>query len=107
LSSGRFSFESEVTVQSVISSLEGGCIFAGLVQDGKKIQVKFTGKNVQPMVGDTFLVKGHLGSYRNKWGKTVPQVDSKVMQRRVQPGELLEPWLRRLHNIGPQRAENS
>jgi len=106
VSTGGFSFERVVTVETVISSLEGGCIFTGFEEDGKKIQVKFTGKSVQPMVGDTFLVKGQLGSYRNRWGRTVPQVDTKTMKRHVQPGELLEPWLRRLHNIGPQRAEN-
>lgn len=103
---GGFSFEKAVTVETVISQLEGGCIFTGLEEDGKKVQVKFTGKKVQVMVGDTFLIKGQLGSYRNKWGKTVPQVVTKLMKRHVQVGELLEPWLKRLHNIGPVRAEN-
>lgn len=99
-------FEKVVTVENVISRLEGGCIFTGFETDGNKIQIKFTGKNMQPMVGDSFLIKGQLGSYRNKWGGTVPQVDTKVMKRHVQPGELLEPWLKRLHNIGPVRAQN-
>jgi exodeoxyribonuclease V alpha subunit len=106
VSTVSFSFEKVVTVESVISSLEGGCIFAGIGEDGNKVQVKFTGKNVQPMVGDAYLVKGQLGTYRNRWGKTVAQVDTKFMKREVQPGELLVPWLRRLHNIGPQRADN-
>lgn len=106
MSTGGFSYEKAVTVERVISQLEGGCIFTALEEDGTKIQVKFTGRNVQPMVGDTFLIKGQLGSYRNKWGKSVPQVDTKFMKRRIQSGELLEPWLKRLHNIGPTRAEN-
>lgn len=106
MSVGSFSFQKLITVEAVISSLEGGCIFSGLDPAGQRLQVKFTGKNLRPMVGDTFLVKGQLGTYRNKWGKTVPQVDTKVMEPHVQPGELLEPWLKRLHNIGPHRAEN-
>jgi exodeoxyribonuclease V alpha subunit len=106
MSTGGFSFEKVVTVESVISQLEGGCIFAGLAKDGKIIQVKFTGKSVQPMVGDSFLIKGQLVTHCNKWGKLVAQVDTKVMKRHVQAGELLEPWLKRLHNVGPVRAEN-
>ena len=101
-----FSFEKLVTVETVISSLEGGCIFTGLEQDGNKVQVKFIGKNVRPLIGDTYLVKGQLGSYRNKWGRAVPQVETNVLKPHVQPGELLEPWLKRLHNIGPLRADN-
>lgn len=106
MSTGGFSFEKVVTVASVLSQLEGGCIFTAIEDDGKKIQVKFGGRNLQPMVGDMFLIKGQLGSYRSKWGRTVTQVDTKVMKRHVPAGELLEPWLQRLHNIGPTRAAN-
>lgn len=100
-----FSFDQAVTVERVISQLEGGCIFAGRVDDGKAVRVKFTGKSMQPLAGDTFLIKGQLGSYKDRWGKVTPQVETKVMKRHIQPGELLEPWLKRLPNIGPIRAK--
>lgn len=99
-----FSFDQAVTVERVLSQLEGGCIFSGFDDDGQSVRVKFTGKGVQPLADDVFQVKGRIGSYRNRWGKETPQVLATVMQRRVRPGELLEPWLRRLPNIGPSRA---
>jgi exodeoxyribonuclease V alpha subunit len=100
-----FAFDRVVTVERVLSRLEGGCIFSGHADDGQSVLVKFTGKGVQPLADDVFQVKGRMETYRNHWGKETPQVLTTVMQRRVRPGELLGPWLRRLPNIGPTRAD--
>lgn len=100
-----FSFDQAVTVERVLSLLAGGCIFTGLTDDGQSVRVKYAGEGVQPLADDVFQVKGRMGSYSNRWGKETPQVLATVMQRRVRPGELLEPWLRRLPNIGPSRAD--
>ncbi|CAM8635811.1 RecD ATP-dependent exoDNAse (exonuclease V), alpha subunit - helicase superfamily I member [Comamonadaceae bacterium] len=98
-------FEDKVTVQRVLSQLDRGCIFAGELSDGRPIRVKFDGNDTQPLPGDTFHVKGLVDSYRNKFGKTVVQINSKHMSRVVTPGPLLRPWLERLPNVGETRAK--
>lgn len=97
-------FEGTVTVERVHSQLEHGCIFTGLREDGTSIRVKFAGSDAQPLPGDSLHVKGILTTYRDRFGRTVPQVDSKRMRRVVRPGDLLGPWLERLPNIGSTRA---
>nr|WP_305825766.1 ATP-dependent RecD-like DNA helicase [Massilia brevitalea] len=98
-------FQGTVVVERVISQLEGGCIFAGRQEDNTAIRVKFTGRDTQPLPGDAFLVKGLLSAYRDRYGKSVPQVDSKRMARIVNQGHLIGPWLERLPNIGATRAQ--
>lgn len=98
-------FQGTVAVERVISQLEGGCIFAGRQENNTAIRVKFTGRGTQPLPGDAFLVKGLLSSYRDRYGKSVSQVDSKRMVRVVNPGHLIGPWLERLPNIGATRAQ--
>lgn len=98
-------FEGTVVVERVISQLDGGCIFAGRQEDNTAIRVKFTGQDTQPLAGDAFRVKGLLSSYRDRYGKTVPQVASKRMARVVNQGHLIGPWLERLPNIGATRAK--
>lgn len=98
-------FEDTVTVQRVVSQLDMGCIFAGELSDGRPIRVKFAGKDTQPLPGDTFHVKGLVDSYRDKFGKTVVQINSKHMHRVVTAGLLLKPWLERLPNIAGTRAD--
>lgn len=98
-------FEDTVTVQRVVSQLDRGCIFAGELMDGRPIRVKFAGKDTQPLPGDTFQVRGLVESYRDKFGKSVVQINSKHMRRVVTPGSLLRPWLERLPNVGETRAK--
>lgn len=98
-------FKDIVIVANVISQLEGGCIFAGYRLDGTHIRVKFQGKEVAPLPDDAFLVQGQLTSFRDRFGKVVEQVNSKIMQRTVTSGTLLGPWLAKLPNIGPTRAQ--
>ena len=98
-------FEDTVTVLRVVSQLERGCIFAGQSSDGQPIRVKFAGKDTQPLPGDTFEIRGVVDSYRDKFGKTVVQIDSKHMKRVVKPGLLLKPWLERMPNIAGTRAD--
>ena len=98
-------FDDTVTVQRVVSQLERGCIFSGQLSDGRPIRVKFAGNDTQPLPGDTFQVKGLVGSYRDKFGKTVVQVNSKHMRRVVKAGMLLKPWLERMPNIAGTRAD--
>jgi exodeoxyribonuclease V alpha subunit len=97
-------FDATVTVLRVVSQLDKGCIFAGELSDGCPIRVKFAGKDTQPLPGDRFQVKGLVDSYRDKFGKTVVQINSKHMRRVVTPGALLRPWLERLPNVGEARA---
>lgn len=98
-------FAGTVVVERVLSQLEGGCIFNGRREDGSILRVKFAGRDTQPLPGDAFEVKGLLSSYRDRFGKSVAQVDSKRMKRTVRPGDLLRPWLERLPNIGGVRAQ--
>lgn len=100
-----FGFDSEVTVSSVVSTLEGGAIFDGLTPAGDKVRVRYVGRNEVPLVGDTFAVKGQWSSYTDKFRRARRQVETKVMHRKAVIGELLAPFLQRVPNIGPQRAE--
>lgn len=102
----QWAFEQEVTVEKVHSTLERGCIFSGVTDDGKKIRVKYQGNTILPVVGDRLEIKGQLGFWTNPIGKRIQQVDSKVMKRKQINGELVAPWLGRLPNIGPGRAQN-
>jgi len=98
-------FEDKVTVLRVVSQLDRGCIFAGELSDGRPVRVKFAGNDTQPLPGDTFHVRGLVDSYRDKFGKTVVQINSKHMRRVVTPGSLLRPWLERLPHVGETRAK--
>ncbi len=98
-------FDDTVTVLRVVSQLERGCIFAGELSDGRPVRIKFAGRDTQPLPGDTFQVRGLIESYRDKFGKTVVQINSKHMDRVITEGVLLRPWLERLPNIGGTRAD--
>ena len=98
-------FDDTVTVLRVVSQLERGCIFAGELSDGRPVRVKFAGNDTQPLPGDTFQVRGLMDSYRDKFGKTVVQINSKHMDRVITEGFLLRPWLESLPNIGGTRAD--
>ena len=97
-------FAGTVVVERVLSQLDAGCIFTCRREDGSVLRVKFAGRDTQPLPGDAFEVKGQLSSYRDRFGKSVAQVDSKRIKRTIRPGDLLRPWLERLPNIGAVRA---
>lgn len=103
--SGGFTFDNDVTVTRVVSTLEYGAIFVGETPVGDKVRVRYLGRNELPVVGDTFTVKGQWSSYTDKFRRMHRQVESKVMKRRAVLGDLLGPFLQRVRNIGPQRAE--
>jgi exodeoxyribonuclease V alpha subunit len=94
-----------VVVERVLSQMEGGCIFTGRRENGDIVRVKFAGRDTQPLPGDAFIVHGLLSPYRDRFGKSVPQIDSKRMKRAIAQGQLLGPWLQRMPNIGPGRAQ--
>jgi exodeoxyribonuclease V alpha subunit len=98
-------FEGVVEVERVLSRLVGGCIFTARQEDSSRIRVKFTGSDVQPLPGDAYLVRGLMTSYRDRFGNTTAQVESKRMSRVIAQGRLLTPWLERLPNIGATRAQ--
>jgi exodeoxyribonuclease V alpha subunit len=98
-------FDETVVVERVLSQLERGCIFTGRLSDGQPIRVKFAGADTQPLPGDAFQVRGLINEHRDRFGKTVVQVNSKHMRRKVTPGTLIGPWLERLPNIGETRAK--
>lgn len=98
-------FDATVVVERVLSQLDRGCIFSGRLLDGEPIRVKFAGADTQPLPGDAFHVKGLISQHRDRFGKTVVQINSKRMRREVTPGALIGPWLERLPNIGATRAQ--
>ncbi|WP_241162963.1 AAA family ATPase [Ralstonia solanacearum] len=101
----RKPFTGTVVVERVLSQLDNGCIFSARCEDGNLLRVKFSGKDTRPLPGDTFTVEGLLGEYRDRFGQTVRQVESKHMQHAVSYGALLGPWLAKLPNLGPTRAQ--
>lgn len=103
--SAGFGFDNDVTVTHVVSTLEGGAIFVGRTSEGDEVRIRFAGRGFLPLPGDTFQVKGQWSSYTDRFKRIHRQIESKIMKRRVVAGELLSPWLRRLPNIGPTRAE--
>lgn len=103
--SGGFAFDSDVTVTRVVSTLEYGAIFVGETPSGDKVRVRYLGRTELPVVGDTFAVKGQWSNFTDKFSRVHRQVESKVMKRRAVLGDLLGPFLQRVRNIGPQRAE--
>lgn len=99
------SFKATVVVERVHSQLDRGCIFTARREDGAALRVKFSGRDTQPLPGDTFEVVGRSSTYRDRFGNSIAQVDSKRMKRIVSAGALLGPWLERLPNIGATRAQ--
>ncbi|ADL56756.1 ATP-dependent DNA helicase [Gallionella capsiferriformans] len=100
-----FGFDQEVTVTKVFSQMEGGAIFTSVTSDGEVVRVKYQGRDVIPLPGDTFHIKGQWKNYTDKYRRIHHQVDSKIMKRRVVVGDLLGPWLQRIPNIGPERGK--
>ena len=86
--------------------MEGGCIFTCGVQNQNGMRVRYIGRNAVPAVGDSYQVQGNKGQYRDKFGRVFVQIETKLMHRVVTPGYLLSPWLQRMRNIGPTRADN-
>ncbi len=103
--SAGFSFAEDVTVTRVVSTLEYGAIFIGETPAGDKVRVRYLGRTELPVAGDTFAVKGQWSNYTDKFKRLHRQVETKVMKRRAVLGDLLGPFLQRVPNIGPQRAE--
>jgi exodeoxyribonuclease V alpha subunit len=103
--SAGFGFDQDVTVTRIVSTLEGGAIFIGQTPEDDEVRVRFVGRGFLPLPGDTFQVKGQWSTYTDRFKRIHRQVESKIIKRRVVAGELLSPWLQRLPNIGPARAE--
>lgn len=103
--SAGFAFADDVTVTRVISTLEYGAIFVGETPGGDKVRVRYLGRTELPVAGDTFTVKGQWSNYTDKFKRLHRQIETKVMKRRAVLGDLLGPFLQRVPNIGPQRAE--
>lgn len=103
--SGVFSFDDQVTITRVVSTIEHGAIFVGSTQNGQQVRVRYTGRNERPVVGDTFAIKGQWTNFTDQYRRVYRQVETKVMKRRAVLGELLGPFLQHVPNIGPRRAE--
>jgi len=103
--SDGFAFDEEVTISRVVSTLEYGAIFVGETPEGAKVRVRYTGSREIPVVGETFAVKGQWSSFTDKFRRVHRQVETKVMKRKAVLGDLLEPFLQRVQNIGPERAK--
>lgn len=103
--SGGFAFDEDVTVTRVVSTLAFGTIFVGETPEGDKVRVRYLGRHEAPVVGDTFTVRGQWASFTDKFRRVHRQVETKVMKRKAVLGDLLGPFLQRVPNIGPQRAE--
>jgi exodeoxyribonuclease V alpha subunit len=103
--SAGFAFVEYVTVTRVVSTLEYGAIFVGETPAGDKVRVRYLGRTELPVPGDTFAVKGQWSNYTDKFKCLHRQVETKLMKRRAVLGDLLGPFLQRVPNIGPQRAE--
>lgn len=102
--SGGFSFDGEVTVSRVVSMINCGAIFVGQTSGGDQVRVRYLGRHEIPVVGDTFAVKGQWTNFTDKYHRTHRQVETKVMSRKAVVGDLLLPFLQRIPNIGPERA---
>jgi exodeoxyribonuclease V alpha subunit len=101
---GEFQFDADVTVIRVISTLEYGAIFAGETSTGEQVRVRYMGRSAMPLPGDTFNVQGQWGVYIDRFRRQHRQVETKRMKRRAVLGDLLGPFLCRVPNIGPRRA---
>jgi exodeoxyribonuclease V alpha subunit len=102
---GGFGFDADVTVTRVVSTIECGAIFVGQTPTGDQVRVRYLGRNEVPLVGDTFAVKGQWINFTDKYRRTHRQVETKVMRRKAVVGDLLSPFLQRVPNVGPERAE--
>lgn len=103
--SAGFAFDADVTVTRIVSALEGGAIFVGETTAGDRVRVRYQGRHQKPVVGDTFNVKGQWSNFTDRYKREHRQVETKVMKRKAIVGELLAPFLQRVPNVGPQRAE--
>lgn len=103
--SGGFSFDDQVTITRVVSTIAHGAIFVGETPNGQQVRVRYTGRNQCPVEGDTFAIKGQWSNYTDQYRRTHRQVETKVMKRRPVVGDLLGPFLQRVPNVGPHRAE--
>lgn len=103
--SGGFSFDDQVTITRVVSTIDHGAIFVGETPDGQQVRVRYTGRSERPAAGDTFAIKGQWANFTDQYRRIHRQVETKVMKRRAVLGQLLGPLLQRVPNIGPQRAE--
>ena len=98
-------FRGVIVVERVLSELDSGCIFAGRSSDGRSLRVKFAGKGAQPSPGEAYEVVGLRGSYTDRYGRAVEQIDSRQLRRVVSTGALLGPWLEKLPNILATRSD--
>ena len=92
----------EFVVEKVLSELERGCIFTVRNKDGVLLNVKHQwakGMEISPVVGDTYVVRGTLTTYVDKWKKTHPQILAVTVVRSAPKDDLMQGWLERLHQF--------
>ena len=94
--SGGFPFDDQVTVTRVVSTIDHGAIFVGETPNGQQVRVRYTGRNLRPVAGDTFAIKGQWTTFTDKFRRIHRQVETKVMKHRAVLGELLGPFLQRV-----------
>ncbi len=95
----------EVVVTSIIEPGEDFAIFSAKTTGDKLIRI-VANCCIDPVIGETYRVKGTVGVYQDTYGRRVPQIKTKHLDRTKTSGKLMLPWLRSLPGIGKTRAEN-
>lgn len=96
-------------VERVISELARGCIFSVRDAAGKLKQVRYNwpkDRPISPVAGEAYTITGTLGAWRDKYGRTLDQIQALTVERVRTSGSLMRPWLQQLRGVGPTRADN-
>lgn len=94
----------QVAITSLLSSLPGGVIFAGLTDAGHKCRVRINGV-AAAAVGDVYAIEGREEVFRDRWGNQHRQIEATSAERVRTSGRLILPWLESLPGVGPVRAK--
>lgn len=61
--------------------------------------------DICPVVGEAYEISGDVENYRDRYGKTTPQIKAKMAVRTRTSGSLIKPWLESLPGIGATRSQ--
>ncbi|MBU5637510.1 ATP-dependent RecD-like DNA helicase [Geomonas sp. Red69] len=93
-----------VVISNVISQNAYGIIASCRCKNDNPINVILP-PNLAPVTGEVYEIEGEKTEFKDRYGRSVPQIKATSAVRARTSGRLIRPWLESLPGIGPTRSK--